>query len=187
MRVRELIDGCCRNEPEAWANLWEIVSSAVLYPIRRLLQHQAIGLELADDVMQDFYLYMRERDLEHLRAFRGEAMPQFRVYLRTLAIHFTLNYMRKIKRERYQEAQALRDTLPPDRDGPTERQIESTMRELESLMPEKEREKLIDLLRADYLDPDLASSEIESATSRSRRTYRRWKDELYRRYGRRVI
>jgi hypothetical protein len=181
MRVRHLIDGCVRYDPEAWAQLWEIVSSAVLYPIRRLLQNHEIGLELADDVMQDFYLFLREKNLEHLRAFQSETMPQFRVYLRTLAIHFTLNSMRKMKRMQREEARALLDTPPPDRTGPTERQIESTMRELESLMPEKDRTKLAKILHMNSLD------EARLSATRSSRTDRRWKRELYRRYGRRVI
>jgi DNA-directed RNA polymerase specialized sigma24 family protein len=184
MRVRDLIDRCSKNNPEAWAQLWEVASSAALYPIRRLLQHHSIGLELADDVMQEFYVYLLERDMENLRAFRGEAMPQFRVYLRTLATHFTMNAMRKIMRIRRQEAQAALGAPLPDRTGPTERQIELTMEELESLMPEKERLRLTEILRVGSLDEATLESEAET---RSSRTYRRWKDELYRRYGRRVI
>ena len=114
MTVQDLIDQCSKNDPEAWARLWEIASSAALYPIRRLLQHHGIGLELADDVMQEFYVYLLERNMENLLAFRGEAMPQFRVYLRTLATHFTMNAMRKIMRIRRQEAKAARRTqIPP--------------------------------------------------------------------------
>jgi DNA-directed RNA polymerase specialized sigma24 family protein len=152
-----------------------------LYPIRRLLQNHDFGLELADDVMQDFYLFLRANDLEHLRAFQAETMPQFRVYLRTLAIHFTLNSIRKIKRMRREEARVLLEAPPPDRTGPTEQQIESIMRELQSLMPEKERAKLAKILHMNSLE------EARLSKPPSSRTYRRWKREIYRRYGRRVI
>jgi DNA-directed RNA polymerase specialized sigma24 family protein len=186
MEVRDLIDRCSQNDPEAWAGLWEIVSSAALYPIRRLLQHQGIGLELADDVMQEFYMYLLQKDMEPLRAFVGESMPQFRVYLRTLAVHFTLNAMRKFMRVRRQDEKAALGAPLPDRTGPTEQQIELTMRELESLMSDKDRSRLARLLCIESL-PEANDSEVDPLNTRSGRTIRRWQEELYRRYGRRVI
>jgi DNA-directed RNA polymerase specialized sigma24 family protein len=182
MSVRELIEHCGRNEPEAWAELWEVVASAALFPIRRLLQRQGFGLELADDALQELYVYLREDDLQHLRAFRGDSIPQFRAYLRTLAIHFTLNLIRRIKRVQRLEAEALRSASLPDRTGPTEHQIELALRELESLMSETERVQLRCALEAgEELEPG-ERAELSSA-ARSLRTYRRWRETLYRKYG----
>jgi DNA-directed RNA polymerase specialized sigma24 family protein len=186
MTVRDLIDGCRGDDPEAWAMLWEVVSSAGLYPIRRLLQRQGLGLELADDVMQEFYFYIREGDLHHLRAFRGQAMPQFRAFIRTLAIHFALNTLRKMKRLRRQEAEAARAASPPDRSGPTARQIRSAMQELTSLMSDDDRAKVLQLLGDTALVDEFMQAETSDPSRRSRRTLRRWREELYRKYARRV-
>jgi DNA-directed RNA polymerase specialized sigma24 family protein len=186
MNVRELIDGCCGNDPTAWAALWEIVSSAALYPIRRLLQRQGLGLELADDVMQEFYLYIRQEDLKQLRSFRGQAMPQFRAFIRTLAVHFALNAMRKLKRIRRQEDEAARFATPPDRSGPTANQIRSTMQELTALMPNDDRLKVLQILDDKSLADELRSEVGCNTGPRSRRTERRWREELFRKYARRV-
>jgi DNA-directed RNA polymerase specialized sigma24 family protein len=185
MTVRDLVDGCRGNSPEAWAKLWEVVSSAAGYPIRRLLQQQGLDLELADDVMQEFYLHLRKNDLHHLRSFRGQTMAQFRPFIRTLAIHFALNTLRKIKRIQHLEEKAAHAALAPDRAGPTARQIRSALRELTSLMSNDDRAKLIQLLCDKTLIDQC--SEASDVSPRSTRTRRRWRDELYRKYHRRII
>jgi DNA-directed RNA polymerase specialized sigma24 family protein len=187
MHVRDLIDRCCNNDPEAWATLWEIVSSAALYPIRRLLHRQGLGLELADDVMQEFYLHIREDNLRHLRSFRGDAMPQFRAFIRTLAIHFALNTLRKVKRMQRLEDEVARTASRPDRSGPTASQIRRAMQELASLMSHADRAKVLQLLRDQSLLDDtllniLDKTEPAHSSPRSRRTHRRWREELYRKY-----
>jgi DNA-directed RNA polymerase specialized sigma24 family protein len=182
MQVRHLIEGCCDNDSNAWATLWEVVSSAALFPIRRLLQRQSLDMEFADDVMQEFYLYIREDNLHHLRSFRGHSMAQFRAFIRTLAVHFALNTLRKIQRLRRKEDEAARAVSRPDRGGPTAHQIQTAMQELTSLMSAADRAKVLQLL--DKNVPADVSSESNDAR-KSKRTERRWREELYRKYARR--
>lgn len=173
MQVRELIDRCCKNDPEAWTELWGIVESAALYPVRRLLQNQRFAIDWAEDVMQDFYLFLQQEDFHHLRTFHGQSMSQFRVYLRTSAIHFTLNTTRKMKRLQRTETKAFRDAPITDRNGPTEEDVGSKLRELESLMEERDKSRFEEIL--------------SGAVEGSERTYRRWRRDLYRKYSHRVI
>src|SRR5262245_3059969 len=186
MEVRQLIDGCINNDAEAWALLWQVVSSAALCPIRRLLQRQHLSLELADDVMQEFYLYIRKDDLHHLRAFRGQAMAQFRAYTRTLAVHFALNMLRRMKRIQRQEDKAARAVALPDRTGPSARQIQSALQELTSLMSEDDLAKVRHLLGDNTLLNLTGPTDASDSSPKSGRTQRRWRKELYRKYARRV-
>ena len=75
---------------------------------------------------------------------------------------------------------------PPVRDGPTDEQIESARRELESIMTASEREKLHAV--AGQYAPDAEGPEPSSPTAKrvSDRTIRRSREQLLRDYGDRI-
>lgn len=176
--TQKLIEACVRNDPESWVKMWQMVESAGVYPVQRLLQNQGLGLELADDIAQEFYLWLRSNNFKYLREFQGQSFSQLRVYLRSGMVHFALNFRRKMTRMRRVEAEAQRMAPRPERE-PTEEQTRFAVREIESLMSDKDRARFAQLMETDSTAMDVGG--------RSARTNRRWREELLRKYGHKAI
>jgi DNA-directed RNA polymerase specialized sigma24 family protein len=181
MRIRELIDRCSQNEGEAWAELWQIVEDTVLRPLRRLLTSYHLDLSLADDVLQEFYKYLQDDNLRRLQLFRGASEVEFKAFLRTIAVRFTLKLLRKWQRRRQRENTAIRFAARPTRWTLTEPQEKAALSELLSVMTDGDRRKLCTILGSEWS----AKAEPEGSStchSPSARTVRHWQHELIRKY-----
>ncbi len=55
--------------------------------------------ESADDIFQSFFAFIIEEDCKRLRSFRAKNGCTLATWIRQLAINFTIDYLRKIKRK----------------------------------------------------------------------------------------
>jgi hypothetical protein len=183
--VHELLSRCASHDDEGWTELWRIVESVSLPPIQRQLYAHGLDVSLADDVLQELYLYLQAGSLKRLRLFRGTCDPQFRAYLQTIVIRFTKRVLRRWCRARRREAAALRDNARPSPGGPTDSQLQQALRELMSALPKPDRIKLRTVSHCRDLLGEGGTLE-RSGTDVPARTARRWRNELYRKYRRLV-
>jgi DNA-directed RNA polymerase specialized sigma24 family protein len=183
MTTQQLIEGCYRNEGGAWAELWQIVESSSLGPIRRSLARWHFDVSLVDDIMQELYQYLQADELGRLRSFRGATKPELCSYLRTLATRFALQTVRKWDRNRRREALTLRLAPPPDRTGPTEEEIQAVLCELDSVVSASDRVKLRKVLGDLQLLPETENANSPAAPTPAQRTVRHWCHELRRNYA----
>jgi hypothetical protein len=183
--VGDLLKRCTEKlkDDTAWLKLWNIVHSAVLFPVTKLLQQRGYAKGWVADVLQDLYLHLQENSWARLEAFHGTSEGELRDFLRQIAIRFANDWVQREQRHLKHEAQALHGAAPPTRDGPTEQQIENARKEVESIMTAAEREKLHAVSGQDSSpsgDPDTSASPAKRVSTR---TIRRWRDELLRHYG----
>jgi DNA-directed RNA polymerase specialized sigma24 family protein len=183
MTTQQLIEGCGRNEGQAWAELWQIVEGSCLGLIRRVLTRWHFEVSLVDDVMQELYRYLQADGLCRLRSFRGASKPELCGYLRTIATRFAVRTVRKWDRNRRREALTLRLAPPPDRTGPTEEEIQAALRELDSIATASDRLKLRKVLGDLHLLPETEDDDSPTATAPAQRTVRHWCQELRRTYA----
>ena len=184
MALAELIDGCQANNPVAWEQFWEIVDSAARYWIRNLLKAHRFDETHDDDVLQELYRRMRAQSCRRLRHFRGTTDAEVRAFLRKVAYRFAKKLVAKWERLRKKEETAIQTATPPAREGPTEQQIENARRELLSVMPIADQQKLIHILAHDGCHahesvPWFAASKLRVTG----RTVRRWRKELLSKYA----
>jgi len=120
------------------------------------------------------------------RVFHGTSEEELRAFLGVVAYRFALKLIAKWDRIRETEQEALHHLAPPMRDGPSEQEIEIARRDLESMMPAADRDKLRQIaqdtgaLAGGSDGYSLANSAIPE------RTLRRWRLELFRKYGDRI-
>ncbi len=180
--LAEFIIRCQTNDPLAWEDLCKIVERAARCRIKRLLQAYGFDTTRVEDVLQELYCKMRTRTCRLLRVFHGTSEEELRAFLGVVAYRFALKLIAKWDRIRETEQEALHHLAPPMRDGPSEQEIEIARRDLESMMPAVDRDKLRQIAQASGApwDYSLASSAIPQ------RTLRRWRLELFREYGDRI-
>lgn len=183
MNIPDLIARCAQNEVQAWRALCQLTESATLFPIRRMLTSRGFDLRLAEDVVQDLYLSLIEHALHPLLIFQGTSEPEFRVFLRTIAVRFALRTIKKWDASRRKE-RAARAKAVPMRAGPTEKDFREIASELKSLMIGGDWEKLGVI--SDFTDSLGGEPEAKHAAVPSR-TIRRWRGELYRKYSSQIV
>ena len=165
--------------------LWDLVKDAAGVSIHRMLRSRGLDALLAEDLLQEFFIYLKAHDLRLLRGFQGTCEPQFRAFLRIAASRFALRTLRVWQRNQRREIAAW-TAAPPLRAGPTEEQIRQAVGELESVITSEDREKLRMISEC----PDLLPEEVEAEKHRpaaAPRTLRHWRGELLQRYAGRLV
>ena len=138
-------------------------------------------------MLQELYRHLGRSSCKRLCAFRGRSEGQLRVFLRRVACRFGTKLVQKWIRARKHEQAAIAVAGPPIRDGPTERQIENARKELESVMPAADREKLCQI--ADRISPVSEGTPMASPPFLRipDRTIRHWRSELLDKYGNQIL
>lgn len=179
MEVRALIQRCRGSDSAAWEELWPLLSSAANDPTRRLLKRNDLDASLAEDILQDLYIHWKGSELSLLGDFHGTGEAKFRQFLRSSALYFGRNWIRKWKKGQRREVRALTRLKPTDRSCSTEQQILSRIREVESLMDEDDRRKLA------FVSNVVSAHSAEQPPSP--RTLRRWQRYLCKKYSGKLI
>ena len=86
--VESLIRQCAEGEDAGWEELCEVIDHIASVPIRQFLRTSSETLEDADDLRQEFFLYLRRHSARRIRHFRGTSEVQLRSYLRVLVVRF---------------------------------------------------------------------------------------------------
>jgi hypothetical protein len=104
--VGDLLKRCTEKHKDdtAWLKLWNIVHSAVLFPVTKLLQQPGYAKGWAADVLQDLYLHLQENSRARLEAFHGTSEGELRDFLRQIAIRFANDWVRREQRHLKYEA-----------------------------------------------------------------------------------
>ncbi|HZY84734.1 MAG TPA: hypothetical protein VFE78_07875 [Gemmataceae bacterium] len=181
--LAELITECAANDPDGWANMWRIIEGIALGPVRRLLRQYRFDGDLADDVLQELYLYLQVESARRLRLFRGTTVPQFQAYIRVTATRFGKKMIRRWERTRLREYWAARGaSRTAVCGGPTDSQVRLAVAELLRLLPPDDYFKLQSV--SAYCQPG-ANGEAAGAPSARvpSRTARRWRSELLHKYA----
>ncbi len=189
LSVTELIGRCQANDAIAWQELWNIIDRAARYRIRRLLRARRLDETQDDDVLQDLYEHMRNDYCMRLSLFRGTTHGELRAFMGKVAYRFAKKLVVKWKRARGKEEEAANYAGSPARDGPTERQIESARRELESAMPMADWRKLQLISDNPFSStgpPGHSKASCAESRAMAKRTIRQWRLELIRKYGDRI-
>src|SRR5262249_2450344 len=118
MDVHSLINSSVRGAEGAWVELWDLVKDAAGVSIHRLLRSRGLDALLAEDLLQEFFIYLKAHDLRLLRGFQGTCEPQFRAFLRIAASRFALRTLRVWQRNQ-RRAIAAWTAAPPLTAGPT--------------------------------------------------------------------
>lgn len=185
LEIRDMIRRCSDGAPSAWQDLWEVVEGAAKGPIRSFLWSRQLDPTLCDDIAQDLFLYLSEETARRLGAFRGSSTPEFRLYVRVIALRFASRCVRRHLRTRRLEEKAARDRTRPCDPGPTERQLRLVRQELDGLMGDADRERLR-MVQGLPSDPE-PDEDVAAAESPSLRTKQRWGKDLFDLYARRVV
>lgn len=119
VNIRDIIDACGRDEAPAWGELWPLIETVALVPLSRLLHSWHLDPTLADDALQDFFLYLRAQNLRRLQRFDGNTEAEFQAFLRTMAVRFFLKRVRRWHHARQREAEAQRQFASADRERMT--------------------------------------------------------------------
>jgi DNA-directed RNA polymerase specialized sigma24 family protein len=127
----KLIEECLADHGQAWAELWLIYDDVAAKPVRALLVRAGFDPSEADDLAQEIYMHLHENDNARLRSFRGETQRDLAIWLGHLAVNFTRNWIVAHRRAEKREKKAFREFPESERDGPTEADIDSLLRELE--------------------------------------------------------
>jgi RNA polymerase sigma-70 factor (ECF subfamily) len=116
---RRLLDGCLRGERGAWEEFHRrfhpLLERAVRFAFLKTLY--AVPAPDVENVVQDVYLRLYEKNFARLRTFEGRC--PFGAWLRSLAVRHALNYLRDEKRRGRFGGGSLED-LPLG--GPPERE-----------------------------------------------------------------
>lgn len=168
--VRELIDRSAAGDGDAWRALWNVIHGATSWQIRRLLAARGVDASEADDLIQEFYLYLSARSWARLQTFRGESEAELRQFARVIALRFARRCLLHRQRVAHREKGAIqaRGEVGPEA-GPTEPEEYAALERLAEDLDEQDRA----LLQA-VLDPS-------GVFPRSDRTYRRWAKRISRR------
>jgi hypothetical protein len=181
MGLAELIAECAANDRGGWSKMWRMIEGIAVGPVQQLLRQHRLGPELADDVLQELYLYLQVESARRLRLFRGTTEPEFRAYIRVTATRFARKVVRRWRQARCRESEAVRQSSRADRPGsPTDSQIRLAIRELLPLLPPDDYRKFQNI--SEYPGP---GADWPAAGGRSvpARTARRWRSELLQKYA----
>jgi DNA-directed RNA polymerase specialized sigma24 family protein len=183
MEPCELLDRCEHKDPEAWPELWHLVEDLAAGPVLRLIRCWHLDASLADDVLQEFYIYLQAGDFRRLRVFRGTRQSAWKGFLHAIAMRFTLKMIRRWHRTHQEEMEARHHFFRPDRRGPTEKSIEAVLRELALIMPEHDWAKLQWISGCPELMAEIKAEKSARDQPPALRTIRHWRCELFRKYG----
>lgn len=186
MNVRQMLERCADRDGVAWMKLWMFVEEAGLPPIRRLLETRSLDGALAEDVLQEFYLFLLQRDLGPLQTFSGTDPMQFHAFVRTVVVHFALNVLKKLQRQHRRVQHMSRPeelASTAIQAGPTSWQISQAIRELEFAMTPEDRAKWR-LIQAHWnVHETQNAATLARNSAPSDRTFRRWSLQLFRKYA----
>jgi hypothetical protein len=182
MGLADLIAGCAARDPDRWSKLWRLIEGIAWGPIQRLLRQHRFDKALADDLLQELYLYLQTESARRLRLFRGTTEPQFRAYIRVTATRFANKMILRWRRARYHESKAARAVFHAAvTKGPTDSQIRLAIGELLPLLPPADYHKLQNV--ADYSEPVGNGGTASARGVVPPRTARRWRSELLHKYA----
>lgn len=178
--VHGLIERCCRMDCAAWTEVYELIEENNKRRIERRLRTVGIGMDLAEDVLQELYLYLRSDQGRHLVTFRGSSRSEFIHFLCGVARRFTENCVRHWQRTVGREQQVNYPLKAPDRRGGTMQEIRAARLEFEASLNARERKRWVAVLQAE----GLAESPNSVTRTVPARTLGQWKQTLYRKYVR---
>jgi hypothetical protein len=182
--IQQLIRRCLAGEPAAWLEMWEIVEGSALRSALRLLRSRGLDPSLIDDARQDLFVHFREHDATRLRAFRGASEAEFHSYAVMVGVRFAERFYRGWRRARRRDI-AIRRCLGTTADravGPGPRAL---LDELEAIMSRSDRRRLRVLVDLGGLARRPPAGPVTRHPSA--RAVRRWRQELFLRYGGRVF
>jgi hypothetical protein len=98
--LRELITECDQGDAGAWEELWETLEIVVTQVVERFARRRGMDPSIAEDIRQDYFLFLREDTASHLVAFRGNTWEQFHAFISVSVRRFAQNHFRgRIARE----------------------------------------------------------------------------------------
>ncbi|MEW4566225.1 hypothetical protein AB1L88_00010 [Tautonia sp. JC769] len=163
---------------------WPIVERAATMALRRFQQSRRLDPNDAHDLIQDFWLHVIANQEAIFRTFRGTTDAELGRFTWVLADRFARRWHWRVRRRRAREAEALRGCPAPEREGPVEARVALAIHELNTLLSDEDRARLRCV--REHLDA-ADVTDRSPGVPRSTRTYRRWREELYRRYGDRIL
>jgi hypothetical protein len=180
MQVREVMRRCLADDPEGWQELWLLVETAALTPIRAILERHGVDLRLAEDAIQELYFHLKDRDGRLMEAFAGTTEAELRGYLAALAKTFARDYVRALRRAQLREEKALKRTHVATLAHPNIGDLLATLGEFQAQLPPAHLARLQRLLELAGVTDDKGAAGAEPAIPPRR--IRRWQRELHRRF-----
>ncbi len=183
VQLAHFIGDCQVNEAVAWQRLCAVIDRASRYRIRPLLKANCFDASLDDDVLQELYSHLSSRSCSCLRLFQGTTDRELRAFLGTVAYRFATKLIARWRRLRAKEEMAAPSCGKPDRDGPTQAQIENAYREVMAVMPVADHEKLHHLCQHTFPQSPVSGTPSASTGTVPERTLRRWRADFCRKYA----
>lgn len=152
---KSLIAGCCQGKKAAWDAFVLQYSSLVYYSIKRtlVLHHADPGVDLVEDIHQEFFVSVLRDGCKKLRQFRGDHGCTLASWLRVVAARLTVDFLRKQGPPSVEVTDAVaRDDPEPDAPLINAEQ-ERLLNEILQTLPPRDR-ILIDLSYRQGLPPD---------------------------------
>lgn len=139
--LRELIARCDGDDPDAWDELWRDLESVVAGALASFARERGIALDLAEDIHQDYFLFLREDPASHLGAFRGGTWEEFHAFIRVGVRRFAQNSVRPGAARRLSCAAPFDEAISRrvDESGPGEFEIRVFVVEVVSIMTPRHR------------------------------------------------
>ncbi len=162
--------------------LWCIIEDVAEAAIPRSRVVNGKGSCEAADLRQDFFVYLLERASSFAVGFRGTSEPELRRYLWVAAVRFARKRSGRARRSHARELEAIvRRVMTAT--GPSEAEIAFSASELDALLTEPERARLV-AFRAAAIVGDSSCSDVAAPDAGpSSRTVRRWGEAIFRKYS----
>ena len=165
--------------------LWPIIEDVTGAAIFRSLAGSGRGSCEAEDLRQDFFVYLLEHASPFATSFRGTSVPELRRYLWVAAVRFARKRSGRARRAhvRESEASARHDVGSP---GPNDAEIALAVAELDAILTGDERNHLHMVLEVARVRDTPDSETTPPCEPPSSRTVRRWGEAIFRKYTDRV-
>ncbi len=153
------------GDDQAWADLYLMIEDAVSRPISRWLRRFGFSESEAEVVVLELVEALYMNDCRMLRSCRAHCDAMFHGWLRTVARHFTLDWVAHPERNRRESCAPGLDAV--DESGPDEFLIRVFLNEWQPEMKPKHFHRLLILMGWHVLEQEPAE-----------RTLRHWRQEL---------
>ncbi len=120
----DFIQSCCNGDKHSWdeflARYSRLIYCYILFVLRK--GNPAITDDCAGDIFNGIICLLIENDFRKLKSFKAKNGSSFATWLRVVTIHFTIDYLRKLKpgislEEENEQGLSLKDLIP-DRKEP---------------------------------------------------------------------
>lgn len=158
------------GDDQAWADLYLMIEDAVSRPISRWLRRFGFSESETEVVVLELIEALYVNHCRRLRSCRANCDAMFHGWLRTVARHFTLDWVAHPARNRRETSAPGLDAV--DESGPDEFEIRVWLDEWQPEMKPKHFHRLLILMGWHVLEQEPAE-----------RTLRHWRQELVRKYS----